>query len=132
MTEQKRQAIKRKLSEFSLKDKIFLVAALILCGMIFLGLSSLGTGESKTAEYAYSEKLESSLCRILSAVDGVGEVEVLINVGLDLEKSESYVVLGVAVAAQGADNVKIKAVIIDTVKTVLDISANRITVVTKK
>ena len=65
---------------------------------------------------------EDKLCQVLSSVEGVGRCRVMINEG------ESGEVYAVAVLCDGADSVKVRERIVDFMRSLYGIGANRVSV----
>ena len=152
--------------------------ALIIGAVIILGVlvfSELSSGEVSTDEAEvitaeeYVKSTEKSLEKLLSDINGAGEVRVMLTVescyenvyaksydskgqqrdnGAENELSEEYVIVkkgsnneeclvikvyeptvkGVAVVAEGADNINVKTAITDTVCALFDISTAQVSV----
>ncbi|MBO4384174.1 MAG: hypothetical protein J5854_01980 [Clostridia bacterium] len=88
--------------------------------------------ETQKADTDHERELEARLEKILSEIEGAGKVSVMITTerttGSDGTFYEQTVIKGVIVVAEGADNLKVKAELIDAVKTVLSVEPSIINV----
>ncbi len=155
------------------KSVALIIGAVIILGVLVFSEASNGNVSTDedgviTAE-EYVKSTEKSLERLLSDINGAGDVRVMLTVeacyenvyaksydskgqqtegGAENELSEEYVIVkkgsnneeclvikvyeptvkGVAVIAEGADNIKVKTAITDTVCALFDISAARVSV----
>ncbi|MCR5610837.1 MAG: hypothetical protein K6F68_03290 [Clostridiales bacterium] len=120
---------------------IFLVTGGISCGKrkdtAILEMPS----ETPAAFSASEHDLEKRLEIILSEIDGAGNVSVMItfeneatgNASDDIETGiRPKTVKGVIVVAEGANDLKVKAALIEAVKTVLSIEPSKINVFHKR
>ena len=122
------------LKEKSNKYLVFLlIGLLVLVVAIPVGGQSEGKDSTiyKTAE---GNDLEVQLARVLSAMEGVGAVEVMItteNTGNSLfsENNGNRKVCGVVIVADGAGNPVVEARISDAVKALFSIEAHKISIV---
>lgn len=121
-----------------LKDKgnkylIFILLGLLIL-VIFLPTES-STNQTIVSESESSEEdLEGQLKRVLSAMEGVGNVEVMIttadaNDSLFRETDASPNVCGVVVVAEGAGNATVNARISEAVKALFSVDAHKISIV---
>ena len=89
---------------------------------------------SRQSSYLEEDELAAQLKRVLSAMEGVGEVEVMITTetmtsSLFETQKEGGKVQGVVVVAQGAGNASVDAKISDAVKALFSIDAHKISIV---
>lgn len=121
-----------------LKEKGNKYLIFILLGVLVLILC-MPTGSAKdTASrqlvYLEEDELAAQLKRVLSAMEGVGEVEVMITTetmtsSLFETQKEGGKVQGVVVVAQGAGNASVDAKISDAVKALFSVDAHKISIV---
>lgn len=111
-----------------------LVGVLIL--VVLLPANSVSDTKERIAiqETNADEDLEGQLKRVLSAMEGVGNVEVMITretsqTGLFGNESDSRKVSGVVVVAQGAGNAAVNARISEVVKALFSVDAHKISIV---
>lgn len=111
-----------------MKDKaVKLVALLIIAAVILLSFDVFT--QSKDGRRQVTDKdggTETELCMILSDIDGVGEVNVMLQYGKDDE------ITGAIVTAEGAGSPVVKNNLINAVMAVFDISAANVEVFEKK
>ena len=109
----------------------------ILLGILVLVLciptGSLKETQAETVDVTKGE-LEAQLERILSAMEGVGNVEVMITTevgeeGLFGGQESNKKVCGVVVVAQGAGNASVNAKISEAVKALFSIDVHKISIV---
>lgn len=90
---------KLSFKNFSAKDKIVIIAALILFGVLLVSISGIFTsGTSSTDNTApsafnaaqYKDNLEKQLENTLSQVNGVGKVDVMITLEGEVNKEIAY------------------------------------------
>ena len=121
-----------------LKEKGNKYFIFILIGILVLVLCipNESTNKSVSQEVSSVEEgeLETQLKRVLSAMEGVGEVEVMITTettGSSLFETQDTrgKVLGVVVVAQGAGNASVDARISDAVKALFSVEAHKISIV---
>ncbi|MBQ3030268.1 MAG: hypothetical protein IJD24_03505 [Agathobacter sp.] len=123
------------LSEKGNKYLIYvLVGVLIL--VVLLPANSVSDTKERIAiqETNADEDLEGQLKRVLSAMEGVGNVEVMITretsqTGLFGNEGDSLKVSGVVVVAQGAGNATVNARISEVVKALFSVDAHKISIV---
>jgi hypothetical protein len=129
----------KNLSAFIVKNdkavKIIVAAGFALVLLImFSELFSFGSGRSDPRSPTQSEsftqdmdnytrQLEGRLVEIISEISGVGSVKVMVTL------DGGGQVRGVAVVAEGGDDVHIKQKVVETVSKVLGISTARVSVV---
>ena len=110
----------------------------ILMGILVLVICIPTNSEKKDVSQAISSveggELEAQLKRVLSAMEGVGEVEVMITTemaGSSLFETQSRggTVQGVVVVAQGAGTASVDAKITDAVKALFSVDAHKISIV---
>lgn len=121
-----------------LKEKGSKYIVFILLGLLVLVLA-LPTGHlessvDKAATQVAESDMESQLARVLSAMEGVGEVEVMITTeslenNLFGTESGTGKVSGVVVVAQGAGNAVIESRISEAVKALFSIDVHKISIV---
>lgn len=164
-------------AEYIIKNepkKLKIIIALGLVGIILISMSEMfssssnkTSADSETSTFSYSDytrETEEKLTSVISAIDGVGDCEVMITFSSTQEsvyatdsenKSETdsqstkdeYViydgengenpvlikqnypaVLGVSVVCGGGDDVRVKEAVVNTVTSLFNISANRVSV----
>lgn len=110
------------------KDKaVKITALLIITAVIFLSFDVFTQGRDGRKQVTDGDGgTESELCSILSDIDGVGEVDVM------LQYDDEDKITGVIVTAEGAKNPIIKNHLINAVMAVFDISAANVEVFEKK
>ena len=121
-----------------LKDMKNKYLIFILLGVLVLVMfiptnqeSSKGNSEKSVVQ---EKDLEVQLKRVLSAMEGVGKVEVMITTeeiggSLFTENSTSPKVCGVVVVAQGAGNASVNMRISEAVKALFSVEAHKISIV---
>lgn len=170
----KNSSIKNYLKIISENRKQIAVAVICLLVLAILCVSGNGKKKEKSETYytdasEYTELVEKKLEKLLSEIDGAGEVSVMITLestgenvyatekGIktkngdsvsESDESDEYVTLkkgasneecvileslepkvrGVAVIAQGADNIQVKKAMTETVCAVLDIGSSAVSV----
>ncbi len=121
-----------------LKEKGNKYLIFILLGLLVLVLciptTSSDTEENSTISYTEDGELESQLKRVLSAMEGVGEVEVMITTeyienSMFSNEGASEKVCGVVVVAEGAGNATVEARISEAVKALFSIDVHKISIV---
>lgn len=122
-----------------LKEKGSKYIVFILLGLLVLVLAIPtsdmdSTVDTKTVSQVTESDLEAQLTRVLSAMEGVGEVDVMIT----LESTESSLfgtdsgtgkVCGVVVVAEGAGNAVVETRISNAIKALFSIDAHKISIV---
>lgn len=111
-----------------MKDKAIKVAALLIIIAVILLSFDVFT-QSKDGRRQVIDKdggTETELCMILSDIDGVGEVDVMLQYSKDDE------ITGAIVTAEGAGSPVVKNNLINAVMAVFDISASNVEVFEKK
>lgn len=122
-----------------LKEKGSKYLIFILLGLLVLVLA-IPTGSmdktvnTETSEQVTQSDLENQLKRVLSAMEGVGEVEVMITLepeenSLFGTSTDTGKVCGVVVVAEGAGNAVVEMRISDAVKALFSIEAHKISIV---
>ena len=122
-----------------LKEKKNKYIVFILLGILILvlaiptnsGTEGIGTSTTEAVE---GREMEQQLARVLSAMEGVGAVEVMITTEttestLFGESSKSGKVCGVVVVAEGAGNATVESRILEAVKALFSIDAHKISIV---
>lgn len=122
------------LKEKGSKYIIWILLGILVLVMIIPVGSKETTGSSNTAEETTQGELEEKLKKVLSAMEGVGEVEVMITTkegqtDLFSDESGEGEVLGVVVVAEGAGTPSVEAKILDAVKALFGIEAHKISIV---
>lgn len=121
------------LKEKGNKYLIFILVGILIL-VVLLPTSSSMTQEAAMQETIVEGDLEGQLKRVLSAMEGVGEVEVM----LTTESSESSLfgaendspkVSGVVVVAEGAGEPLVNARISEAVKALFSVDAHKISIV---
>ena len=122
-----------------LKEKGNKYLVFIIIGLLVLVLAipngDISVGETKgTSQIVGQSELETQLERVLSVMEGVGEVDVMITVestGSSLfgESSNTQKVCGVVIVAEGAGNSIVEARISNAVKALFSIDAHKISIV---
>ena len=120
------------------KEKGSKYAVVVLVGLLILILcvpsgTSLQVKESEVVSVS-SDELEVQLARVLSAMEGVGEVEVMISMeSMTTSKfdtgGEGEKVRGVVVVAEGAGNATVNKKISEAVKALFSIDVHKISIV---
>lgn len=122
-----------------LKEKGSKYIVFILLGLLVLVLAIPtseidNTADTKTTNQVTESDLEAHLTRVLSAMEGVGEVEVMIT----LESTESTLfgtdsgtgkVCGVVVVAEGAGDAVVETRISNAIRALFSIDAHKISIV---
>lgn len=111
-----------------LKDKGLKAAALILIAAVILLSFDVFTDNKDGRKQIIDDDggTEAELCTILSDIDGVGDVDVMLQYG------EEDKITGVIVTAQGAGNPIVKNNLVNAVMAVFNISAASVEVFEKK
>ena len=114
------------------KCVVFILVGLLILVMCVPTGTSLDVIEADEGEAG--DTLEAQLIRVLSAMEGVGEVEVMITTesGSDSifdNASKGEKVCGVVVVAQGAGNATVNARISEAVKALFSIDVHKISIV---
>ena len=132
-------------SEKSIKI-ILVIGAVLVLFIAFSGLSAddSNKGDNQLFNYekqaAYEEALESKLARVLSEIEGIGEMSIMITLDSSEENAfennndePAYIkapaVRGVIVVCDGGDNVIIKEKVITAIAGAFDISTTHISVI---
>ena len=111
-----------------------LVGVLILVVLFPTDSASKTEKEMVTQENVTDGELEGQLKRVLSAMEGVGEVEVMITTqsnqaSLFSSENDSRSVCGVVVVAEGAGVPTVNARISEAVKALFSVDAHKISIV---
>lgn len=111
-----------------LKDKGLKAAALLIIAAVILLSFDVFTSDKDGRKQIIDEDggTEAELCAILSDIDGVGNVDVMLQYG------EEEKITGVIVTAQGAGNPVVKNDLVNAVMAVFNISASSVEVFEKK
>ena len=111
-----------------LKDKGIKAAAILLIAAVILLSFDVFTDSRDGRKQIIDENggTEAELCAILSDIDGVGDVDVMLQYG------EEEKITGVIVTAQGAGNPVVKNNLVNAVMAVFNISAASVEVFEKK
>ena len=122
-----------------LKEKGSKYIIWIILGVLVLIVAIPVQEESQSEAPLVSEEvtqgeLESKLEKVLSSMEGVGDVAVMITVkesssDLFSDTKEEGEVLGVVVVAEGAGKTEVNAKILDTVKALFGIEVHKISIV---
>lgn len=122
-----------------LKDKknkyiIFALLALLVLVIAIPTSTEEKAGEKTVSEAASEREMEAQLKRVLSAMEGVGEVEVMIT--FETEENSLFgttatkgKVCGVVVVAEGAGNAVVETRISNAIKALFSIEAHKISIV---
>lgn len=120
------------------RNKYLIFLLLGLLGIVFLiPTSSVEETAEKETVYTSENELEVQLKRVLSAMEGVGEVEVMItqetseNSLFGTEESSTKI-CGVVVVAEGAGSAIVNTRILEAVKALFSIDAHKISIVKMK
>jgi len=107
-----------------LKDKGLKLAALLIIAAVILLSFDVFTTDKDGRKQIIDEDggTEAELCAILSDIDGVGDVDVMLQYG------EEERITGVIVTAQGAGNPVVKNNLVNAVMAVFNISASSVEV----
>ncbi len=120
------------------KNKYIVIILMVLLVLVLLmptsSKESEGTGGTLVSEGVSERETEAQLKRVLSAMEGVGEVEVMITFETEensLFGSSSGVgkVSGVVIVADGAGNAVVETRILNAVKALFSIEAHKISIV---
>ena len=111
-----------------------LLGVLVLIMAIPVGKEEDSKSGTTSSDTAIQGEMELQLKKVLTSMEGVGEVEVMITskskkTDLFSDEYEDGEVLGVVVVAQGAGNPTIDAKILDAVKALFGIEAHKISIV---
>ena len=122
-----------------LKDKKNKYIVFVLLAILVLVIAIPTSTEDKTGETIVNEntserEMEAQLKRVLSAMEGVGEVEVMIT--FETEENSLFgttagkgKVCGVVVVAEGAGNAVVETRISNAIKALFSIEAHKISIV---
>lgn len=121
------------LKEKGNKYLIFILVGILIL-VVLLPTDSTAIQETNTQETVVQGELEGQLKRVLSAMEGVGEVEVMITTeasesSLFGTESDSQKVCGVVVVAEGAGNALVNTRISEAVKALFSVDAHKISIV---
>lgn len=100
--------------------------ALVLLVALLAVLAAVFIYEGRAEGEGAGNETEARISEICSAVDGVGECKVMVTFE---EGTESGKVYSVAVICEGADDVAVRARIIDLMTSLYGIGSNRVSVV---
>ena len=114
------------------KYLIWILAGVLLL-IVMIPTSNPNQSEQKNAQYQQDE-LEQKLERVLSAMEGVGKVQVMITTtksesSLFSDTKESQNICGVVVVAEGAGVASVNARISAAVEALFSIDAHKISIV---
>lgn len=120
------------------KNNLMIICVIVIGVMLMTSFSKTDSGrEDMTVPNSQEEKLE----KILSEIDGAGDVRVMLTYENTYEKSNTFdgstatdnaTVRGVIVTADGADNVRIKYELTKAVAAVLGVEAHKICIYKRK
>ena len=119
---------KKSNTDSDLKEKgLKIVVVMIMAAVILLSFDVF-TGNKDGRRQIVDEDggVESRLCTILSDIEGVGEVDVMLQYGEDAQ------ITGAIVTAEGADDPVVKNDVTNAVMAVFGISASNVEVFEKK
>ena len=121
------------LKEKGSKYFIFILAGLLILVMCIPTGASAEKLQQEEAVVSYVE-VEDRLAKVLSAMEGVGKVQVMITTEGDTSsvfgtQTDGQKVCGVVVVAEGAGNATINARISDVVKALFPIDVHKISIV---
>ena len=97
-----------------LKKDGWLLAAMVICGLLCLLLAASGSGDGTLTE-------EERISRVLSAISGAGSVQVAIYY-------EDSVPCGAVAVAQGAESIAVRLTLTDAMARLLGVDTQRIAV----
>ena len=119
--------LKKLINDPEVKDKyIKIISALIIIIVVLLSFDVFTSSKDGRRQIVDDDGgVESELCMILSDIDGVGDVDVM----LQYDRDES--VTGAIVTARGADDPVVKNNVINAVMALFDISASNVEVFEK-
>lgn len=119
--------LKKILEMPDIKDKgIKIIAFLIIAAVILLSFDVFTQSKDGRRQIVDDDGgVEAELCSILSDIDGVGEVDVMLQYGEDEQ------ITGAIVTAQGAGNPVVKNNVINAVMALFNISASSVEVFEK-
>jgi len=120
------------LKEKGNKYLIFILVGILIL-VVFLPTGTSNKQENWQTETVENDELEERLKKVLSAMEGVGKVEVMItreNSKTSIfGQEESTMVCGVVVVAEGADNASVNARITKAVEALFSVDAHKISIV---
>ena len=122
------------LKEKGSKYIIWILLGILVLVMVIPVNNTNPEGNTNVSQEASKGELEEKLEHVLAAMEGVGEVKVMITVkesasDLFSDEKEEGEVLGVVVVAQGAGNATIDSKIMTAVKALFGIEAHKISIV---
>jgi stage III sporulation protein AG len=122
------------LKEKGSKYIIWILLGILVLVMVIPVNNTNPEGNTNVSQEASKGELEEKLEQVLAAMEGVGEVKVMITVkesasDLFSDEKEEGEVLGVVVVAQGAGNATIDSKIMTAVKALFGIEAHKISIV---
>ncbi|MDE6585702.1 MAG: hypothetical protein K2K80_03380 [Clostridia bacterium] len=103
---------------------IVVILIIVLVGTIYF-INKSQKNDVPTVSSTAKSATEIKLTNILSAIDGVGSTDVMINEG---EEG----ILGVVIVCDGANNIMTKSDILNAVSTALNVDKNLIAIYSKK
>lgn len=122
------------LKEKGSKYIIWILLGILVLVMVIPVNNTNPEGNTNVSQEASKGELEEKLEHVLAAMEGVGEVKVMITIkesasDLFSDEKEEGEVLGVVVVAQGAGNATIDSKIMTAVKALFGIEAHKISIV---
>lgn len=119
--------IKKLINDPEMKDKSIKVIAVIIVVIVLLLSFDVFTNNKDGRRQIVDKDggVEAELCMILSDIDGVGDVDVM------LQYDDDERVMGAIVTAGGADDPVVKNNVINAVMALFDISASNVEVFEK-
>ena len=122
------------LKEKGSKYIIWILLGILVLVMVIPVNDTKHEGNTNVSQEASKGELEEKLEHVLAAMEGVGEVKVMITIkesasDLFSDEKEEGEVLGVVVVAQGAGNATIDSKIMTAVKALFGIEAHKISIV---
>ena len=122
------------LKEKGSKYIIWILLGILVLVMVIPVNDTKHEGNTNVSQEASKGELEEKLEHVLAAMEGVGEVKVMITIkesasDLFSDEKEEGEVLGVVVVAHGAGNATIDSKIMTAVKALFGIEAHKISIV---
>lgn len=126
---------------------IEVICALLIVAIVLLIYSSFSAASQNDSQVNNNtttmNSTEQRLAKMLSGIEGVGDVEIMIYTGerdnsygyissINLENIDSDKIQGVMILAQGADNISTRIKLLNTTSTLLGIQSDKIQIYTLK
>lgn len=126
---------------------IEVICALLIVAIVLLIYSSFSAASQNNSQVNNNtttmNSTEQRLAKMLSGIEGVGDVEIMIYTGerdnsygyissINLDNIDSDKIQGVMILAQGADNISTRIKLLNTTSTLLGIQSDKIQIYTLK